>query len=123
MANVTMNEIMKASFGETSSSIRGTFKKTVNVKQYETESVEVSSTLEVDRPLTGIERMLMSAILQAQLEYEAYIQLTCKGTITNSQLETRRQELERDVNLLKAKAEELLGKPVDYIFDLIPSEV
>lgn len=123
MANVSMNDIMKASFGEASSNVRATFKKTINVKQYETETVEVSSTLEMDKPLNGIERMVVTAILQAQLEYEAYIQLACKGTITNSQLETRKSELEQDVNLLVAKAEQLLGKPINYLFDLIPSEV
>lgn len=122
MRNITMDDALKASFGETGSSIRATFKKTVNVKQYETESVEVSSTLEIDKDLTGVERMLISAILQSQLEYEAYIQLVCKGTITASEFEQRKKSLEQDMTMLANKAEEILGKPVDYLFDMIPKE-
>lgn len=114
---VTMDDIMKASFGETSSTVRATFKKTVNVKQYETEVMEISSTLEMDKELNGIERMLMSSMLQAQLEYEAYVQMRCKGLIGDNQLATRKAELEQDVNLIKAKGEALLGKPMDYLFD------
>lgn len=119
---IDMNKIMKASFGEASSTIRASFKKTVNIKQYETEVIELSSTLEMEKSVTGIERMLISAILQAQLEYDAYIQMRCKGIIGDSQLAERRTELEQDVNLIKAKGEELLGKPLDYLFDTAPGQ-
>lgn len=120
--SVDMNGIMRATFGESSSSIRATFKKTVNVRQYETESYEVSSTLEVPKEITGIERMLLSAMLQAQIEYEVYIQMAVKGVITQSQLVTRKGELENDVNMIKNKGEELLGKPLDYLFELVNKE-
>ena len=77
----------------------------------------MSSTLEVDKELSGVERMLISAMLQAQLEYEAYIQMRCKGIIGDNQLAARKAELEQDINLIKAKGEVLLGKPLDYLFD------
>lgn len=119
---IDMNNIMKASFGEASSTIRASFKKTINVKQYETEVIEMSSTLEMEKSVTGVERMIISAILQAQLEYDAYIQMRCKGVIGDTQLAERRNELEQDINLLKTKGEQLLGKPLDYLFDIAPEK-
>ena len=115
---VDMDKIIGASFGEASSTLRATFKKTVNVKQYETETVEISSTLEMDRELSGVERMLASAILQAQLEYDGYVQMRAKGYVTNEQLFSRRTELVDAVNLIKKKGEEILGKSLDYIFEM-----
>lgn len=118
MAEVTMDRIMSASFGETASSIRSTFKRTINIRQYETETLELSSTLDIGRSLCGIERMVISAILQAQLEYEAYIQMSMKGYITSSEFDMRKKVLTEDVAGLVAKGEALLGKPLDYLFDL-----
>ena len=115
---VTMDDILKASLGEASSNIRANFKKTVNIRQYETEVFEASSTLEIDKPLSGVERMLLSAILQAQLEYEVYVQMAYKQIVTGSELATRKAELENDVNAIKAKGEQLLGKPLDYLFEM-----
>ena len=118
MAEVTMDRIMSASFGETASSIRSTFKRTINIRQYETETLELSSTLDIGRSLCGIERMVISAILQAQLEYEAYIQMSMKGYITSSEFDMRKKVLTEDVAGLVAKGEALLGKALDYLFDL-----
>ena len=118
MAEVTMDRIMSASFGETASSIRSTFKRTINIRQYETETLELSSTLDISRSLCGIERMVISAILQAQLEYEAYIQMSMKGYITSSEFDMRKKVLTEDIAGLVAKGEALLGKPLDYLFDL-----
>lgn len=113
---VTMDNVMNASFGETGSSIRATFKKTINVRQYETETYEASTTLELEREVSGIERMIISSLLQAQLEYAGYIQLHQKGYVSDNEFNTRKQCLEEDVNLLKMKGEKLLGKSLDYLF-------
>lgn len=115
---VNMNDIMKASLGESSQTIRANFKRTINVKQYETETVEISAVLEVERSLSGIERMLISAILQCQLEYEAYINLRFKGYITDSEYEDRKRMLEQEINALIKTGEGLLNKPMDYLFKI-----
>ena len=114
-----MNEILKATFGEASSMVRASFKKTVNVKQYETEVIEVSSNLNFERPMSGIERAICSAILQAQLEYETYIQLYVKGYVTETQFNERKSALTNDVNMLLAKGEQLTGKPMDYLIEMV----
>lgn len=113
---INMDDILNSTFGETSSSIRATFKKTINIKQYETESIEVSSTLDLERELTGVERMIISAILQAQIEYEAYIQLRFKGLVTETEFYQRKASLEQEVQALKVKAEAILGKSFDNMF-------
>lgn len=116
-----MNDVLNASFGEASSMVRASFKKTVNIKQYETEVVECSANLNFDKPMNGIERMICSGILQAQLEYQAYIQLLSKGYVTETQFMERKKTLENSINILTNKGEELLGKPMDYLFDMIES--
>lgn len=115
---VSMESIMGASFGEVSNTIRATYKKTVNVKQYETEVVELESVLDIgDRVLTGAERMLMSAMLQAQLEYTAYCNLTLKGLVTQTELNVRKKQLVDSVAIIKTKAEAVSGKSMDNLFD------
>ncbi len=114
---LTVENIMGASLGETNGEIRATYKKTVNVKQYETEVVELETTLKIDRKLTGGERMLISALLQVQLEYTAYCQLAFKGLVTPDQLALRKRTLEEGVNAIKQKAEDILGKSLDELID------
>ncbi len=119
---VNMDKIMLASLGENSGKIRATFKKTVNVKQYETEVVELESSVDIDRGLNGVERMLLASIMQAQMEYAGYVQMACKGLITQSQLAERKLNLEGDINTIKAKGEELLGKTLDYLFEILDKD-
>lgn len=114
----SIDDILSASFGESSSKIRATFKKTVLVKPYETEAVELETVLDVDQPLTGAERMLLSAMLQIQLEYTAYTSLVIKKQILQSAFEARRDSLMAEFNILKAKAEDILGKNLDYLISL-----
>lgn len=113
MANITVEDIMKSSFGEASSEIRASYKKTVLVRQYETEVVEMDTTLKLEKPVSGAERMFISAALQLQLEYTAYCQLAYKGLITNTALQERKKQLEEGLNAIKTKAETVLGKSLD----------
>ena len=119
---VNMDKIMVASLGENSGKLRANFKKTVNVKQYETEVVELESSVDIDRGLNGVERMLVASIMQAQMEYTGYVQMYCKGLVTQSQLAERKLNLESDINTIKAKGEELLGKPLDYLFEILDKD-
>lgn len=100
-----MEDILGFDFGEAASTVRASFKKTVYVKQYETEVVEVSSQLNFDKELSGTERMLYSAILQAQIEYESLCQLAFKGFINQNELVTRRNALIEAVEAMRLKAE------------------
>ena len=85
----------------------------MSLRQYETEVIELETELNVERKLSGAERMLISAILQAQLEFMAYTQLGVKGLITQTELDNRKKELETSVALIKAKGEKVLGTDLD----------
>lgn len=111
--SISVEQVMKSSFGEASGTIRATYKKTVLIRQYETEVVELETTLKVDKALTGAERMFISAALQLQLEYTAYCQLAFKGLVTQSQLIQRKKELEDGLEAIKTKAENQLGRSLD----------
>lgn len=109
---IEMDKVMQASFGEISNDLTVTFKKTVLLRQYETEVIESTSTVKFDHPLVGIERMFVTAILEIQMEYTAYINLTTKGLITNTQFQQRKEELEQNLYNIKVKADQILGAGV-----------
>lgn len=109
---ISMDRIMEASLGEVSNKITVTFKKTVLIRDYETEVIEATNSVEFDHPLIGIERMFVTAILEIQMEYTAYINLTTKGLITNTQFQQRKEELEQNLYNIKVKADQILGAGV-----------
>lgn len=106
---ISMDKIMEASLGEVSNKLTVTFKKTVLIRDYETEVIEATNSVEFDHPLIGIERMFVTAIIEIQMEYTAYISLASKGLITNSQLAERKTMLEQSLYSIKFKADQILG--------------
>lgn len=109
---ISMDRIMEASLGEVSNKITVTFKKTVLIRDYETEVIEATNSVEFDHPLIGIERMFVTAILEIQMEYTAYVNLASKGIITQSQLTERKTMLEQSLYTIKVKADQILGAGV-----------
>lgn len=109
---ISMDDIMNASLGEVSNKLSVTFKKTVLVRDYETEVIEAVSSVDLENSLTGIERMFVTAILEIQLEYTVYCNLAAKGTITPKALTERKKVLEEGLFSIKYKADELLGPGV-----------
>lgn len=107
---IDMSQVMEASFGEVSDKLTVTFKKTVLIRDYETEVIESTSTIEIDHPLTGIERMFISALLEVQMEYTAYINLASKGLVTNKELNERKSVLEEELYSIKFRADQILGQ-------------
>lgn len=109
---ISMDRIMEASLGEVSNKLTVTFKKTVLIRDYETEVIEATNSVEFDHPLVGIERMFVTAILEIQMEYTAYVNLASKGIITQSQLTERKTMLEQSIYTIKVKADQILGAGV-----------
>ncbi len=113
MENVTnsinMDQVMQASFGEVSNKLTVTFKKTVLIRDYETEVIEATSSVEFDHPLVGIERMFVTALLQTQMEYTSYVSLASKGLVSEAALKQRKQMLEEEMYTIKYKADQILG--------------
>lgn len=115
-SNIKLDDVLASNFGEASSTIRATFKKTVLLRQYETEVIELESTVTFDKPLSSAERFLLSAILKTQLEYTAYCDMVYKGLVTQTEFENRRKVLEDSMNAIKEKAESVLGRSLDEYF-------
>lgn len=115
---VTLDDVLKSNFGEASSEITASFKKTVLIRQYETEVVEYSTTLKLEEPVSGAERVLISAMLQIQLEYTAYADLAHKRYVTESEFNQRKTVLTEEINNLFRKAESVLNKPLNKYFEV-----
>lgn len=113
-----IDRALKASFGESSNILNVSFKKTVFIRDYETEVIEANSTVNLDKNITGAERVFISALIRVQLEYEAYCNLLMKGMVTQKEFEQRKLSLATELNALKSKAELLLGRSLDNYLDL-----
>ena len=111
-ARISMDSIMDASLGEVSNKITTTFKKTVLIRDYETEVIEATNSVEFDHPLIGIERMFVTAVMEIQMEYTAYVNLMAKGLITQSEFSIRKKSLEEGLYSIKFKADSILGEGV-----------
>lgn len=118
-SGITMDTIMDASLGEVSNELTITFKKTVQIRDYETEVIEAVNKVSMDSELVGIERMFVAAILEAQMEYTVYCNLANKGLVTKSELGSRKKSLEDAVYGIKYKADKILGpgKIDKYLYD------
>ena len=117
---MTIEEIMGAKLGEVGEEDKVSigFKKTINIKPYESEVMEVNMDLKVPSKYSGAERMLVMAILQAQAEYEVYCMLVFKGQISREEFGERKKELEDAVEAIKRKAEDVLGVDMSGIIGL-----
>lgn len=111
-AKISMDDVMNASFGEVSNKMTVTFKKTVLVRDYETEVIEATTSLDLEHAVSGIERMFITAVLEIQMEYTVFVNLTTKGLVTPKQLSQRKEELEEALHAIKFKADKLLGPGV-----------
>lgn len=121
---MNINDILEASFGETSDKLRVNFKKTILVQQYETEVFEAETEVELDHNITGAERVFLTALMKSQMEYTVYVDLYVKKQITKEQYEDRKKDIITTISSIKAQAEGVLGYSLDkYIKSEIDSKV
>lgn len=116
MNTVNIEDILASNLDLQNETIEATFKKTVLIKQYETEVIEMKTSLTVNQKYTGAQRVLIVSILKAQLEYAAYSDLLFRQLITQEEYNIRKKEIIDTINALKVKAEQVLGKSLDYLF-------
>lgn len=115
---ISMDDVMEASFGEVSNELTVTFKKTVLIRDYETEVIEATNKVILNKALSGIERMFVDAVIEIQMEYTTYCNLAAKGIVTRTELAQRKQMLEDGIRAIKFKADDLLGPgKIDELID------
>ena len=106
---VNMDNILDFSLGERSNSLEVEFKKTLFIRDYETEVIDSKVNIQLDRQLSGMQRAFVCAVIRSQLEYEAYVSLLAKGSVTQTEFMTRKTSIESEINNLIAKAEAMFG--------------
>lgn len=106
----TMDDILNAKFGVNGNKVDACFKKTVKIKEFETEVIEVRSSVELPDNASGVERLMTLTLLQAQLEYMAYSNLAFKSIVTENELDKRKKQLMADVDAAAVKYEKLTGE-------------
>lgn len=102
-ASISMEDVLRAKFGESSSKIKAKFRKTINIRQFESEVIELEAELEVPRETTGAERVCIEAMLRCQMEFETYASLLSKGYVAMVEFENKKRELELELNTINAK--------------------
>lgn len=115
MGIIKMEDILSANIGESQGTLSAKFKKTVNIRQYESETVEANAELILDYPLSSPERALVTTILMAQVEYAVICQLYYKNQMAEGDFVERRSQIEKEVQAMANKAEKLLGRSVDNL--------
>lgn len=92
-----IENMLNSSFGEPSSKMKVTFKKTVKVREYETEVIEATNELELDKEVTNGERVMIASLLKCQMEYMVYSDLLIRGTVTEQEFKEKRAEIENTI--------------------------
>lgn len=116
---VSMEDIMRARFNESTNTVQINFKKTCLIKAYETEVVEGSATITLNEPMSGIERALAINIIEAQVEQAVNENVLSKGLVTHYEYEQKKKALVETVNELRTQAIKLVGEEqVNKIFNM-----
>lgn len=122
MADI-MNKLMVSKAGN-AETVRVVFKKTVNTAQYETEVYEADTSVDLEEGITGIERILVTHILFAELEYGVLLKLVLKGVITKQDMDKSVEKSEYGIKLLYDKAEQLGIRPnIEKYFNAAPENI
>ena len=100
-----MNSILKNKINNKGETITVSYEKKINVKQYETETLSATTSVVLDRDISGMERVYAETLLAAQLEYSIYVQAGYKGYVTQAELTQRIKELETTMTAIVAKAQ------------------
>lgn len=115
MKSYSMDDVLKANLGETGSKIAVSFKKTIQVEQYNPEVIQIDCEIEYKGSMDGIERTTIAGLVQSQIEYEAFAQMAIKGLISPDIYESRKAQLVSSCNAMLQKYEDITGKSADNI--------
>ena len=102
-----VENLLISSFGEPSSKLKVTYKKTVKVREYETEVIEATNELNIEETLSNAERLLIQAMLKCQMEYMVYSDLYIRGTVTEKEFMDKKEEIESTLITFKNKCNQV----------------
>ena len=113
-----INKVLNAEIGTLPTNIRVEFKKTVPVKQYETEAVSDGVEMSTEG-MDGMDRAMIYALLEVQAEYTVIANLAIKGLITQQAFTSRVQALETYINQMSARYSSITGRDAEKKFGTV----
>jgi len=105
-----MEELLLSNFGEASSRIMVSFKKNVQIAQYQTEALQSDSELMIEKSMTAIEREVIVNTLACTNEFAVISHLYKKGQMSKDDFMSRKAKLEDSSEAMLRKYEALTGK-------------
>ena len=114
-----IDNILNASFGEVSNKISAEFKKTILIRNYETETMTRTAEIVLDKAIDGMDRTFISCLLQAQLELECYTTLYMQLRVSKEEYDTRKYKIEYSVNVMADQYERLTGRSAGEYLELV----
>ena len=90
------------------------FKKVVNTAQYETETIDSTVKLFIPKGLSGVEMILIHALVESQIEYNVICKLWMRGMIKDEDFLRSKDKISEYVSGIYTKAVNL-GKKPDYL--------
>ncbi len=103
-----MNDLHVSTFGY-EEEIRVRFSKTVQIRQYEPETLEYESTIKVNKPLRGIDRVVIAELAKSELIYSCHLALLSRRIIEKEQFVNVVKCLEEEINALDIKYKKITG--------------
>ncbi len=106
----TLDSLLRATLSNTegTTEIKVSFRKTIQTRPYESETIDIDSSLLVDNNITSMERMLITSILQLELEYTVYSMLALQGKMSTEEFNKEKVSIENAIDSLKTKASTVL---------------
>lgn len=105
-----MEELLLSNFGEASSRIMVSFKKNVQIAQYQTEAVQSDSELMMEKSMSAIEREVIVNTLACTNEFAVISHMYKKGQMSKDDFMSRKAKLEDSSEAMLRKYEALTGK-------------
>lgn len=88
-------------------SIEVVFKKKVQTANYENEDIELKEVINLEDNASEIDKLVITEITLSRLEYSAYVDLLCRGRISQEGFVTCKNKLDGKLAAVKDKYESL----------------
>lgn len=115
MSKLNMDDILSLRMGEIGGTLHVEFKRTVNTRQYESEVTSVSSSVTLEKPVSGAVRMFLTGVMLAQAEYNVMCGLLYKKQMSELEFIERRNQLTEEVEASVATVTRVEGKGIEEL--------
>ena len=116
---MSMDELLKANFGELDETLTVSFKKTMMTAPYEPEAVQADAQVEFKGSMSAIERETITNILMNTTEYTVICHLFKKNMITSNDFKYKKDLLEASSEAMLKKYEKLTGNDRSVILNRV----